>query len=231
MLDLGEHYRAVDGRQRSDWARIQRQFIRNRAEQDHRDKQEDRLDDDLMALATEVTMATEARIRQFEVKFDTYDSATVEALMANQVLLDAVSERIQSMLDRAYVMGDGRRVFKTEDGTQVFDEFGKKVGADTIDPNTIGAEHPTWEEVEPEIAERARLIQERRHLLDYQDQLDAARDKIAEGDITVEQLDALDADLLDAMPDAVRAHAGIAPRTPAPDIKNAITSRFEMLSL
>lgn len=71
-------------------------------------------------------MTSEDRIEQFTVTLDTYDHAIVIALMENQEALDSVNDQIDRLLDRAHVMADGRRVFKAEDGTQVFDEFGQE---------------------------------------------------------------------------------------------------------
>ena len=53
---------------------------------------------------------------------------------------------------------------------------------------------------------RDALIQQRADLLDYQDRLDAARDRLDAGDITQDEFDKLKSDLADNMPDAVRAH-------------------------
>lgn len=90
-------------------------------------------------------MATPTQVEEFEIKLDSYDEAIVTALMENQELLDAVRNEITAMLSQAYVLEDGRRVFKTEDGTQVFDEFGTEVQADEVDPLQIDDSLPTWE--------------------------------------------------------------------------------------
>ncbi|MBT8167599.1 hypothetical protein [Falsiruegeria litorea] len=206
MVQLGEHFRTVDGRNRSDWERLQRQFAQKRIEQERREKLEDRLDDQLVALAVEVIMATELQLKQFSAKLDTYDEATVVALMENQERLDAVQARISLMLDQAYVHEDGRRVFKTEDGTQVFDEFGEELSAEEIDFDLIGAERPTWEAYSAERALENDLMAERAEILEFQEQVDAAREQVAEGDISEADLEALDAELMDIMPLAVRAN-------------------------
>ncbi|MGH1464116.1 MAG: hypothetical protein ACRBBQ_02030 [Cognatishimia sp.] len=219
MLDLGDHYRAVDGRQRSDWERLQRQFSRKRDDQERREKLGDRLDDNIMALALEVVTATEAQLRQFEAKLTTYEAATVVALMENQERLDAVQAQMFLLLDQAYVTEDGRRVFRTEDGTQVFDEFGTEVGRDEIDPSLIGDEFPTWESYAPLLAENNRLTAEREQLLDYQDRLDEAREEIDGGEISEADLKELDAELAELMPPTVRQHVpGMAMPEPAPQL-------------
>lgn len=205
MLQLGDHFRSVDGRRRSDWERIQRRFARQRYENERREKLEDRLEDNAAAFATGMVVATQMQIEAFELKLDRYEEATVAALIENQEQLDAVNARIFAMLDQAYVLDDGRRVFRTEDGTQVFDEFGEEVGPDEIDPAMIGDEFPTWEAFQPLLTERNALDAERAQLLDFQEQLDEARDRIAEGDISEAELNELDAELAELAPPAVRS--------------------------
>lgn len=221
MVLLGEHFRSDESSRHSEWLRQRRWFIKGRQDQERRADVAEKLEDDLVGLATEAVMASEAQIKAFEAKLDHYDEATVHALMENQELLDAVTERIADMLARAYRMEDGRRVFKTEDGTQVFDEFGQEVGPDELDPNLIDEKRPTWEAFSEAKTLEQELFAERADIIELQEKLDAARDDIAEGGISAADLDQLDADLLDAMPPTVRAHAGLEPREPALDLKTA----------
>ena len=140
--------------------------------------------------------------------------------MENQELLDAVNARIEDMLSRAYVMEDGRRMFKTDDGTQVFDEFGTEVSRDELDFDLIGDERPTSEAYETLVENRGQLEAERTEILEFQEKADAAREQIADGEISEDDLAELDADLLDAMPDVVRGNvSGLEPREPAPNLR------------
>lgn len=82
-------------------------------------------------------LASDRQITAFRVKLDRYDEKTVEALMENRVALEEVQKRLDDMLGKAHVLPDGRRVFKTQDGTRVFDETGLELKADVIDPNAI----------------------------------------------------------------------------------------------
>lgn len=223
MLQLGDHFRSVDGRHRSDWERIQRQFARQRHENERREKLEERLENNAAAFATGMVVATQMQIEAFELKLDRYEEATVAALIENQEQLDAVNARIFAMLNQAYVLDDGRRVFRTEDGTQVFDEFGEEVGPDEIDPALIGDEFPTWEAFQPLLTERNALDAERAQLLDFQERLDQARDRIAEGDIGETELDELDAELAELAPPAVRSRV---PGMAAPDDEPPLSASF-----
>ncbi len=220
MGALGEQFKNDDRGRHSEWLRQQRWFIKSRQDHQRREHIADKVEDGVAALANEVIMATQTQIRTFEVKLDSYDQATVAALMENQELLDAVNARIQDMLARAYVMEDGRRVFKTEDGTQVFDEDGAEISVDELDPLLIGDDRPTWEAYSADNVIKNDLTAQRIEIIEFQDKADAAREQIADGEISEADLAELDADLLDAMPDAVRGHvAGLDPREPAASLK------------
>lgn len=56
--------------------------------------------------------------------------------MQNGRALERVQEDLRIMVDKAYVLPDGRRVFKTEDGMRVFDEHGEEIKG--FDPDPVG---------------------------------------------------------------------------------------------
>lgn len=142
----------------------------------------------------------------FRTELDVYDTATVAALDFNREALERVQEHLDLLLAQAHVLPDGRRVFKTEDGTQVFDEFGNELDASVIDPNDVANSRPTWESYKPHFDEKARLMAEQDELLDYQEKLDEARERLDAGDITSEELDELREELRESAPEAVRRH-------------------------
>lgn len=128
--DLGRAFRA------STESAAYQQFLMREREQERLRK--DRIDElrgdeaELSSFADAIVSASE--IAEFEVDLDRYDTATVAALQENEVQLAQVRERMDALLGQAYVLPDGRRVFKTEDGLRVFDESGKELDASTIDP-------------------------------------------------------------------------------------------------
>ena len=139
--------------------------------------------------------------------------------MENQEQLDLVRARLDAMLAQAYVLEDGRRVFRTEDGTQVFDEFGQEVGADEIDPAQIDPSLPTWEAFSADLELEQALQKEREAIIEYQDRLDDAREQIADGEISEAELEELDADLADLMPPSVRQNVpGMEIAEPVPEL-------------
>ena len=204
MISLTSHFQR-DVRRHSEWLRNQQWFQKAKEDRSRKDKAADGLEDDLDTLSAGLTLATKAEIDAFKVKLDHYDEATVKALMANQEKLDTVDADLRDILDRAYVMEDGRRAFKTSDGTKVIDEFGQEVSPDDFDSDAIPENKPLWEEYEPGFNERLRLQSERQELIDFQEKIDLAREKFGVGDISKSELEALDADLSEALPPAVKA--------------------------
>jgi len=206
MVALGEHFKSEDRSRHSEWLRQQRWFIKARHDHQRREEIADKIEDGVAAFAVETVMATQSQIKSFDVKLDSYDEATVIALMENQELIDAVQDRLADMLARAYVMDDGRRVFKTQDGTQVFDESGAEVPAEELDPDLIDDSRPTYEEYAADVEALAALEVDRTQILEFQERVDATREDIADGEVSEAELEALDAELLDAMPPTVRGH-------------------------
>lgn len=225
MVDLGEHFRRGEVRRHSEWLRQQRWFIKAREDQERREEIAEELESDLLSVATEAAMATDIQITAFETKLGRYDEATVTALMENQEALDRVRVRLHDLLERAYVMDDGRRVFKTEDGTQIFDEFGREVGRHELDFDAITPDRPSWEEYQPHYHKRLELETQRRKLLEFQEKIGTAREKIADGEISESELSELEAELDKTLPPSVRAHLpGFDSAENAPDLKTGFAS-------
>lgn len=181
-------------------------FIAARENRDRKEKITEEAEQALLDLVTTVVLATEIEIITFQAKLDTYDEATVIALMENQQLLDAVNERIADTLSRAHVLEDGRRVFKTENGLQVFDEHGEQVDESVIHPDQIDDSKPTWEAFEGELKLEEQLQSERQGLIEYQEKLDNARERSNSDDFTKKELDELESELEADMPPAVAKH-------------------------
>lgn len=163
----------------------------------------------------EEVLATSAQIAAFDAHLDSYDTKTVEALMENREALDRVRDGLRRMTDEAYVLPDGRHVFRTADGRQVFDEHGLEVSK-AVDPDAIGDNHPTWEAFKAAKGAETKLETEQHALLDFQAKVDDARERVGKGGITKKQLDDLDADLKASAPPTVRQKLGLAaPETDA----------------
>ena len=204
MLSLSQHFHRGRGYDHAEQLRLLHRQNDQRADRERKDRLDAQDSEDLLFAAIEVISATAEQVRAFELKLDRYDEATVSALLRNEHDLELVNERLNALLERAHVLSDGRRVFRTADGSRVFDEFGVEVSPDELDFDEIPEDGPTWEEYEREMNKRKSLLTERRELLDYQEELDKAREGLSDGEISQEELEELDADLETLMPEAVK---------------------------
>jgi hypothetical protein len=201
LVILEEFQRRAQARTREQRAGLEqeRQFDREKREARREEKQREYLE----TLAA-IERASEAQIASFYERLTHYDTAIVEALMENEQALDDTGGKLNEMRAQAHALPDGRKVFKTTDGRQVFDEHGAAVGRDTLDPDAIGQGKPCWESFKTQLDARTQLEQERRALLEFQARADKAREKAGEEGISGKELDAIGAELEQAMPEAVR---------------------------
>jgi len=169
--------------------RAEQQHFFREAERRHKETlRADRFDDDVSDLAITAVLATEAQIFEFRVKLEDYRTVTVEFLLENERQLAEVQKRLDDMLSKAYVLPDGRRVFKTEDGLRVFDEHGIELYADDIDPDLIEDWRPAADSYLPDLNAKHRLVDDRERKLELLDRIDAAEARIEAGDLTVEDI-------------------------------------------
>lgn len=195
---------------------------REREKQKNEEREMELRDMEMYALV-QMVLASSEQVADFKLQLDDYDAKTVEALIENEEALKLVREKMETMLGEAEVLPDGRRVFKTKDGQRVFDENGQEVSPDVIDPAAIDNKKPKWEAFKAEKDEEVRLESERGQLLEYQDKLDNARERLDNGEITTKELDALKGDLEKSMPDAVRAKIG----NDRPEAENTNSQKLE----
>ena len=261
MIQLVEHFKNKSSH--SEWLRQQRWFVKARRDQERKEELADQMDDEFLSLATDVIMATQAQIKQFNTRLDSYeakidayeanlnayDTAIIKALNENQTKLDEVDKRLnkvearlQGMRDHAYVIEDGRRVFKFKDGARVIDEFGGNVTRDEVDFDLVSGHHADTYLGDMAIRRnmldtRAALSEDRNNLYQAQDELDAARDNLAEArgklhaaregieneGLTVGEIEELEADLLDAMPASTLPTLPVSAMKHLSGVKNSAT--------
>jgi hypothetical protein len=163
-------------------------------------------DRDALMWAVAMELAMPSEIADFTQQLDDYDAATVQALLENEEQLNSVREDLKLLLDKAYVLPDGRCVFKTEDGTRIFDEKGVEVK--NFDPDQIEDQRPRWERYEEKLEREQTLTQERQDLLEFQKLTDEMRAETKEaqeeGGMSRERLDELKKKLSEEAPDAVK---------------------------
>lgn len=208
MAIAGALQREFMSRSDADFLQSQRYVQMLRAERERRERRDDEKEqaaEDFADLAA-ITMLTSAETATFRAELDRYDTATVIALQENERALEMARKRLDEILLRAYVLPDGRRVFKTQDGSRVFDETGAEIDPSIITPDQIGDQHPRWEEFRSARSDIERIAAEREAILQYQQRLDEARERLNSGDMTREEYDRLRGELRAEMPEAVRRH-------------------------
>ena len=173
---------------------------------DHRHRAKEKEEQEIESLEK---MATEQQIAAFQQRLDDYDTKTVDALMENGKALDKLGKELRQMRDNSFVLPDGRHVFKTEDGTRVFDEKGAEISPKALDPNIIGEHCTRWETFDAAHRAEQHLNSERHDLLEFQGKVDETRARVDKGGISKKELDALDADLKANAPPAIRQRLGL----------------------
>ncbi|MEL6464952.1 MAG: hypothetical protein AAFQ58_08280 [Pseudomonadota bacterium] len=170
-------------------------------------EEKERVKDDSKQVITALIVAgvSPAQVREMERRLDYHQEAVFEALKENSEALEQSEQRIEDMLGDAYVLEDGRRVFKSEDGVRVFDEHGQLLSAEAIDADLIEDWRPTHEVFSTERQRFVELNEQRQELIIYQNRLDQAQEQMASGNMTESDFDDLNQLLGDA-PQAVREH-------------------------
>lgn len=204
MISAQDHFRqkelvrAAQSRERSKW------FV---AAREHKERQNDlaeEADATVLNLAAVVVLADPIEIEAFKVELVVYDIATIEAIIANREILEVLYAEHQRLLGEAYVLEDGRRVFKSENGRGVFFEDGDLASPDVVDPNEIEDYRPTAEEF---FANKKSIVKHEaigKRLDAYQTDLDEARERADSGEMTKDELDDTRQKLSQDMPIEVR---------------------------
>ena len=228
MVQLGEHFGNDYRHQHSEAGRRRQWFIKARYEQARRDELAAQSDDSVLTTAVVVIVATQAQISEFEMRLDAYedqldiyeakldarDVAITKALIKNQEQYEALISVQEKLLDNAYELPDGRKVYRSEDGSSVYFEDGAEVPADIISADAIADGFTTIEELDEINGALEDIKKERDALHDAQadndlrrdtlsearEKVSSARAKIEEGGLTVDEIDNLDAEILDLMP-------------------------------
>ena len=217
---------AAEERQRKALLREELRFEADDVREHQRKKEEE--EDREFWEAVESALATPQQVSEFNTRLESYDRMTVEALMENTHALDQVQERLDRLRGAAFVLPDGRWVFATTRGDETFDESGSHVSLDVVDPHSIPASSPKWEQYKAAVTEHTRLEQERSDLLAFQSKLDAAHERVIAGGLSTRDLDVLDGELKAGVPPSVasRLPHGLSepPRTsPSPPSNEAAT--------
>lgn len=161
--------------------------------------------DDAANIVTTLITSEQADLLQAEI--DIWQEATVETVMNYDLLIERTESELALMLSQAHVLDDGRRVFKTEDGLQVFDEHGNELNHNIIHPDEISNSNPRWEQYQNAVDRLEELNQGRSDALVFQDKLDNIQDRLDNGEITQAEFEDLRQDLIDSAPQTIMGNA------------------------
>lgn len=213
----------VEAHKRLQWQHREQQERERRQKQNEVDQGES----DFIDLAAVIITNEQAEL--FRSEIDTYQLVTVEALEENRKAIELVRERLERFMDQAHRLDYGRRVFKTEDGLRVFDEFGAELPTDIIDPDEIPDHLPRWEVVKDALDELERLEADQTELLEFQADLDEAQDLLDSGAMTQEQFDSLRERLASDAPETVKSRVdGMKPTSEASASSPALNTDIDL---
>ncbi|MEL6477325.1 MAG: hypothetical protein AAFR17_08345 [Pseudomonadota bacterium] len=167
-------------------ARLAREAAERRAMEEKRMDERDALHDGVALIAAQQAF-------NYSRRLDRLRAQNTEALMRNGEALDLARRDLSDLLDRAYVHDDGRKLFRSADGTQVFDEAGNDATAD-VDPDLIAPHHPTFDEFQGKKLSVQKLEEEQEQLFEAQRRLDKAEEDLSDGTLDADELDALEAE-------------------------------------
>lgn len=176
-----------------------------------------------IAAMMQMAMATPERLSQFQQRLDLLERASYEALLEADERRRIARRELEQLRERAYQITtpDGRSVRVYRDGDVVREESGAVVSPDTIRPEDIGDRFPTWQEMQA--SQQAAHDAERhyREVTEYRQHLESAQERMRAGNVTAQELDALEAHAQEHMPELVRRRLG---EVPAP--KGEATREF-----
>lgn len=193
------------------WLRAARQESFRRRREDDREAETRRQDfdqtTDAFSVVAGLTDLSIAEMREpIVTRIDWHQTALVQALVANREEREQAQQRLDEMLGEAFVLPDGRRVFRTQDGLRVFDEDGEEVPLDDLDPDMIEDWRPDAESFFDTRAEFEALEEEHDALFAYQEALEDTETKLESGALSQSDLSEIETLLNEAAPDRLRRY-------------------------
>ncbi|GAA6210958.1 hypothetical protein NBRC116602_06980 [Hyphomicrobiales bacterium 4NK60-0047b] len=162
-----------------------------------------------------VVLASQDDIQSFQNILDEYESKATERILDLQNQLDQQLIKQQEMLNNAYVLPDGRRVFKYKNTDKIIDEFGKKVSSDVIDTDFIPDHHPDGETYQSTFDNISKTREQRKEAIEFRDRVNEMQDEIDQGKVSEDRLNDLKSEFDDIMPDSLRPEEHVQPEKPS----------------
>ena len=204
MLSAADHFRQTKYQQQVRFAERRKWFRAAKEQRQRNETLDNNAEDTFMDIAAAVIIADQVEIDVFKQELDIYDEATLKAILENREILESLYTERDRLLDNAYQLDDGRRVFKSEDGVTVIDEFGHDVPPEVVMPEAISDIYSKAEEYLPIQQGIIKHEAIEKRLYNYQEHLDDARELANSGKMTQQELDDYRQQLQTEMPIEVR---------------------------
>ena len=204
MLQLANYNLRHEFTRQSMAYRHHQQRLREKLEREQQRLEEQAAEDDLMSIAQMAVEVTAEDIAAFDDKLTIYETLTTAEIMRLQEQMDQLLEQREVLLSNAYVLPNGRRVFKTEDGTQVFDENGTEVSTEIVSPEQIEDWRPRWETYNGVTQDLEQTKSALNELHKFQSELDEIREDFNGGKVSAEELADLEKRLEASVPETIR---------------------------
>ncbi|MCV6575106.1 MAG: hypothetical protein OIF58_05160 [Cohaesibacter sp.] len=187
-------------------ARLKRdqEFHLQRERQQTKDRQERHDQDDNLDILLTVAMATEQEVAVFRARLDDYEERATKHILALQRKLDQEMVEKNAMLDQAYILDDGRRVFKIHDEQRVIDEFGQDVSPDIIVPDEVPNHHPDGKLFIGTLNSLSKTHEALEKTIKFRDRVNEMQDEVDQGKISKDRLQELEQEFEDIMPDILK---------------------------
>lgn len=152
-------------------------------------------------------MIDQAQIAQLQSRFDQAEEATARALEQARKRELGAKEAFEKIREQAHRLDDGTLVFLSADRSTAYDEHGNELSDQQFDSIAWRDDAPTWEDWTERKRGYDEAQVEREEIQDYQDRLRDGRQKLDGGELSSDEFNELQ-DLLQDMPQTVRAHMG-----------------------
>ena len=190
-------------------------YQRDQMQEKMKRKQAER-DEDFDMFMT-IVLANQADLQSFQNMLDDYETKATQRILELQNQLDQQLSKQREMLENAYVLPDGRRVFKYKDENKVIDEFGKNVSSDVIDANKIPDHHPHGEAYKANIDNIAQTRKDTKETIKFRDRVNEMQEELEQGKVSKDRLEDLKSEFDDIIPDSLRPEKHV--HLEAPEIK------------
>lgn len=161
---------------------------------------------DLMVLARQADPVWCKLYEEVGEKLDRAEQASLLALRDALRREEQARRELEELRERAARLADGRRVYRTGDGTAAYDEDGNRLSDDEFAGVAWNDSQPSWEEeckVTRNWNDAAAEVEE---VKAYRSHVGEMRHRHAKGDLSQDELEQMGEELEADMPESVRRH-------------------------